>query len=71
MWKSKKFFISKTHRSEREAWKEMWTVWKTGTRCGFDFPEVTMEVVEVNRCGVGPRGDEGVGRKDERGDRWR
>ena len=40
-------------------------------RCGFDFPEVKMEAVEVNGCGVGPRGDGGAGRKDRRGDRRR
>ncbi len=42
-----------------------------GKRCGFDFPEVKMEVVEVNRCGVGPRDGGGAGRKDGRGDRRR
>jgi hypothetical protein len=51
-----------------------WRGWGRRGRCGrreFDFPEVEMEVGEVNRCGVGPRGGGGSCRKDGRGDRQR
>ena len=44
---------------------------EAGGRWEFDFPEVEMEVGEVNRRGVGPRGGGGSCRKDGRGDRQR
>ena len=61
---------------EREGETETvrWRGWGRRGRCGrreFDFPEVEMEVGEVNRCGVGPRGGGGSCRKDGRGDRQR
>ena len=42
-----------------------------GGRWEFDFPEVEMEVVDVSKCGVGPRGGGGACGKDGRGDRQR
>ena len=57
-------------RTTRECGRRVEGV-KDGGRCEFEFPEVKMEVVEVNRCGVGPRGGGGPWRKDGRGDRQR
>jgi hypothetical protein len=62
------FFFSKAREGGDG---EVERVRETRGRCEFDIPEVKMEVVEVNRCGVGPRGGGGACRKDGRGDRQR
>ena len=68
----RKFFVVFFFSKEREGGDgEVERVRKTRGRCEFDIPEVKMEVVEVNRCGVGPRGGGGACRKDGRGDRQR
>jgi hypothetical protein len=62
------FFFSKAREGGDG---EVERVRETRGRCEFDIPEVKMEVVEVNRCGVGPRDGGGACRKDGRGDRQR
>ena len=52
------FFFLREGRRDGDG--EVERVGKTRGRCEFDIPEVKMEVVEVNRCGVGPRGGGGA-----------